>query len=152
MQLNRAFIIHLFLMLSEFVSTGQSPMGYYFLESLPQASILNPAVQPKTDFYVSLPSPGLSLQFNPSFNDLLQPQDENRITPLSNRFDYPRLYNSLGREGNINLEAHLDILGAGVRTGNHYFGISLSVRNISQASIPSDLFKITEKGFPDNKD
>ncbi len=150
MQISRVFILHLFLMLSGFVSTGQSPMGYYFLESLPQTLTLNPAFQPETDIYVSLPSAGISLQLNPSFNDLFQPKNETRITPLSNSFDYQRLYSSIGREGNLNMEAHIDILGAGIRTKNHYFNVSLSVRNISHASIPSDLFKITEKGFPDN--
>lgn len=152
MPLKHTYMTALFLLLlSGFIAHGQSPMGLFFFKTLPQTSTLNPASQPEHDLYISLPSPGFSLQLNPSFSDLFQKRGNIHISPLSKEYDYQRLYSSTGRVGNVNLEAHLDILGLGIRHENHYFGVSFSIKNTSQMNIPSSLFKIPERGFPDNE-
>ncbi|PWE01441.1 DUF5723 family protein [Marinilabilia rubra] len=144
-----AFFLILYLF-QEPVASGQSPMGLYFPESLPQTSRVNPAHMPDKSFYITLPSPSVVFQMNPSFNAAVQRDNNEWISPLHNNFDYPRLYQSAGNVININAEAGLSILGFGFKTGNQHFGVSLSVKNASQVSAPSDALRITEKGFPHN--
>jgi len=131
-------------------AAGQSPLGLYFPETLPQTTRVNPAHMPEKSFYITLPSPAVVLQMNPSLNAAVQRENEAWISPLHNNFDYPRLYQSAGNIVNINAEAGLSILGFGFKTGDHHFGVSLSVKSASQVSAPSDALRITEKGFPHN--
>ncbi len=137
--------------LSIFGAVAQNPMGLYFMETIPQSSQINPAMQPRANGFFALPSTNLLFQSDMAFNDAFQEVGNEWVTPLSERFNYGDLYNVIGKAANINAYQTVDLLGAGFRSGRDYFTVTLSVKNVIQAGIPSDLFKIAELGFPDGE-
>jgi hypothetical protein len=137
--------------LTLFQTVAQNPMGLYFMETIPQSSQINPAMQPRANGFFALPSANVLFQSDLAFKDVFQEAGKDWVTPLSERFNYDDLYSASGKAANINLYGDLDIVGAGFRSGKDYFTFTLSVKNVMQAGIPSDLFKITELGFPDGE-
>ena len=135
-----------------FMAGGQNPMGLYFMETIPQSSQLNPAMQPRAHVYVTLPSPGLQIQSDLGFTDVFQEQSGGEwVTPLSSRFTYDDLYNTAGKSATLNNNLGVDVFGLGFRSGKDYFSLTLSVKNEMQVGLPSDLFQITESGFPNGQ-
>ncbi len=132
-------------------TVAQNPMGLYFMETIPQSSQINPAMQPRANGFFALPSTNLLFQSDVAFSDVFQESGNEWVTPLSDRFSYNDLYNATGKAINMNLYNDVDILGAGFRSGRDYFTFTLSGKSVIQAGIPSDLFKITELGFPDGE-
>ncbi|MBZ4675499.1 MAG: flagellar motor protein MotB [Anaerophaga sp.] len=130
---------------------GQSPMGLYFMETIPQSHQINPAMQPRANAFFSLPSVNTLFQSDMAFDDAFQEAGNEWITPLSERFDYSDFYGTIGEVANINQYGDVDILGIGFRSGRDYFTFSLGVRSVMQTGLPSDLFKIAELGFPDGE-
>ena len=130
---------------------GQNLMGLYFMETIPQSQHLNPAFQPRANGFFALPSFNTITQSDMAFNDIFQENGTDWITPLSQQFDYSDLYHVIGDAANINQYWNVDLLGLGFRSGKDYFTFSLGIRSVMQSSIPSDLFKIAEMGFPDGE-
>jgi hypothetical protein len=144
------FIVSLFFALLLPVQ-GQNPMGLYFMETIPQSSQINPAIQPRANGFFALPSANLLFQSDVAFRDVFQEQGNEWITPLNQNFNYSDLYNVIGKAANINQYAGVDILGLGFRTGRDYFSFTMSLKNVMQIGMPSDLFKISDLGFPDGE-
>jgi hypothetical protein len=130
---------------------GQNPMGLYFMETIPQSHQINPAMQPRANTFVSLPSVNALFQSDMAFDDVFQEVSGEWITPLSQRFDYSNIYGPIGDAANINQYSDVDILGVGFRSGRDYFTFTIGIRSVTQSGLPSDLFKIAELGFPDGE-
>ena len=131
---------------------GQDPMSLYFMETIPQLSRINPAMQPRTNVFVALHSTNLSFSSDLSFNNLAQKDGNNRYTLIENQFDYKKFYNKLGNAWNIDANSEVNLLGFGFRAGKGYFTFNLSVKADIQNALPSDIFKITETGLTENLD
>ncbi len=129
---------------------AQSPMGLYSLKSLPQTSEINPSRKAEKDFYITLPSPGFSLQMNPAFNDVVQRHNDQWIISFEENFNISQLKKATGSVANINTETGINIFGFGFKSNQHHFGMSFSVKNHFQMSLPANLVRIAEKGFPHN--
>ena len=129
---------------------SQNPMALYFMETIPQTSQINPAMQPRANGFFALPSVNQVFQSDLAFKDAFQDAGIDWVTLNSKRFDYNKLYKVLGSTANFNEYADINLLGFGFRTGKGYFTFSISERVVIQSGIPSDLFKIMDKGFPDN--
>ncbi|MFO8001834.1 MAG: DUF5723 family protein [Marinilabilia sp.] len=131
---------------------SQNPMGLYFMETIPQSSQLNPAMQPRANGFFALPSVGMGIQSDIGFRDAFQEQSNGEwVTPLSRRFNYDDLYSTIGKTAGLNKNMTADVMGFGFRSGRDYFSLTVSVKNEMQMGIASDLFKITEEGFPDGQ-
>jgi len=131
---------------------AQNPMGLYFMETIPQSTQLNPANQPRANVFVSLPSPGIHLHSDVGFTDAFQEQSSGEwVSPMSRRFNYDDLYNTIGKSAVLNNNLGVDLFGLGFRSGRDYFSLTVSVKNELQMGLPSDLFKIPEAGFPDGE-
>lgn len=130
----------------------RQPHGLYFMETIPQITQMNPALQPRTNVYVMLPGGNIDFISDLAAKDLLQPQGGKYVLPIERQYDYDLLRKSIGKKSTmINLGVDADILGFGFRTekGKGYFSIGLSVHVTSNIAMPSDFFKILENGFPD---
>ncbi|ASB50140.1 DUF5723 family protein [Alkalitalea saponilacus] len=146
----KIYIITLVFIVSTTVK-AQSPMGLYFMETIPQSSHINPAMQPRANAYVSLPSLNLMMQSDVAFSTILQRHGGEYLSPISSRFDYDKLYRQIGKSTTINFYQDIDLLGLGFRYGRDYFSLNVGFRNGIQFGLPSDLFKIPENGFPDGQ-
>jgi len=149
-------VISSFIWLSLFGITinGQvrQPHSLYFMETIPQISQMNPAFQPRTNGYVSLPANvNVDYRNDLAVKDILQRQGRIWYTPVEEHYDYDLLYKSIGKRATVfsgGLDA--DIFGFGFRTGKGYFSFGLSEHVSVNTALPSDLFKIPENGLPDN--
>lgn len=130
---------------------AQTPMGLYFMETIPQSSQINPAMQPRANGFFALPQGGVSMQSDMAFTDAFQEHGPEWVTPLSAGFNYEDLYNVIGKSANQNIYTNADILGFGFRSGKDYLTFTLGIRAVSQMGMPADLFKISETGFPDGQ-
>ena len=138
--------------LSAFAVNGQirQPHSLYFMETIPQVSQMNPAIQPRANGYVMLPNVNFDFCLDFALKDMLQKHGEKWDMPLEENYDYNDLRKSIGKKVTmINAELDLDILGFGFRTGNSYWRLSVSEHITGNFGLPSDLFKITENGLPD---
>lgn len=130
--------------------SGQNPMALYFMETIPQVSQINPAMQPRANRFYAILSVNQVFQSDLAFKDAFQKSGNDWVTLNSERFDYKKLYNVLGSTSNFNEYADINLFGFGFRTQKGYFTFSMSDRIVVQSGIPADLFKIMESGFPDN--
>ncbi|MDR1673380.1 MAG: DUF5723 family protein [Bacteroidales bacterium] len=129
---------------------AQTPMSLYFMETVPQISQMNPAYQPRANGYLSLPSIGFDFRSDFAVKDMLQQQGDRWYTPIEKQFDYALLRKSIGKKAAmLNSNVDVDIIGFGFRTGNGYLSFGISEHVVVNTALPSDLFKITESGFPD---
>ena len=145
--------IILFFALLSAAANGQvrQPHSLYFLETIPQVSQMNPAFQPRVNSYVMVPNGNIDFLSDLAVKDILQKQGNRWYTPVEKQYSYNKLHKSIGKKATMfNVGADLDILGFGFRAGNGYFSFGISEHAIGNFALPSDLFKITDKGFPDN--
>lgn len=149
MQLKATIYFTILSFLIVFPTIGQNPMGLYHMETIPQTSHLNPAMQPRAHGFVSLFSADQMFQNDLAFKDLFQNKGNEWVSPLSARFNYDKLYRTTGQTINLNENINLGLPGFGFRSGNSYFTFALSVKSVNQFGLPSDIFKVTENGFPD---
>lgn len=151
MKIKSIIIIAIFLGWSALSLQGQNPMALYYMETIPQSSQINPAMQPRANGFFSLPSPNIVFQSDLAFNDLFQEQGNEWVTPLSQRFNYKDLYKASGKSASLINDVNVDLLGLGFRSGPNYFTFTASLKNVIHLGVPSDLFKIAEEGFPDGQ-
>jgi len=120
------------------------------METIPQILQMNPALQPRANGYIMLPGVNIDLLSDLAAKDILQKQGNSWYTPVEERYDYDKLRKSIGNKATMsNVDADIDVLGFGFRTGNGYFSFGVSEHLSGNFSLPSDLFKIIDKGFPD---
>ena len=131
---------------------GQNPMSLYFMETIPQVSRINPAIQPRANSFVALPSGSFAFSSDLGFNDIYQKNGSNRYTLIERQFDYNKFHNKLGNAWNIDANTEVNLLGFGFRTQKGYFTFNVSIKADIQNGLPSDIFKITETGLTDNLD
>lgn len=142
-------IIGLFIAMG-FRLSGQNPMTLYFMETIPQISQTNPAIQPRANKFISLPSVNQAFSSDLALKDVVQKSGSDWVTLNSQRFNFNNLYKVLGTTTNFNEFIDLNLFGFGFKTRKGYFTFSFAERAFVQSGIPSDIFKIMEHGFPDN--
>ncbi len=122
----------------------------YYLENVPQVNYTNPAMMPRANSFFSLPgfsSVSLDLKNDIAPKDLLQKSGDIWVTPIDAAFDYDQLYKSIGKSAQTSTSIGYAPLYFGWRTKKGYFTFSWALKAGAFASLPKDLFKITEKGF-----
>lgn len=133
-------------------ATGQVSHSLYFMESVPQTTLLNPARQPRAHKFIAVPGANAYAAFSTNLRprDFVQEKDGKWLTPINDGFDYSDLYDSYKRRLAVDAEATAGLMSFGWRTSDgHYLSFSLSERLSASASVPSDLLKISDKGLPD---
>ena len=133
------------------VVNGQvrQPHSLYFMETIPQISQMNPAHQPRANGYVMLPNVNMDFLSDLAAKDIFQRQGDVWFSPVDKQYDYDRLWKSIGKKATMfNYATDCDLIGFGFRTGNGYFSFGLSEHVSGNFTLPSDMFKITDNGFP----
>ncbi len=145
------FIFNIILILFVIVMpiAAQSPMALYYMETIPQASFVNPAMQPRANGFIALPGSNFLLHSDLAFNNIFQDIGNNEyVSPISSRYNYNKLYRATGKSTSIIPNIDLNVLGFGFRYGKDYFTFGFGVKSNMQFGLPTDMFKILENGFP----
>jgi len=125
------------------------PHSLYFMQTIPQISQMNPAFQPRANGYVALPNVNVDVRLPLAMKDIFQKQGNGWYTFLEDQYDYKKLWKSIGENAAMfNVAADLDIFGFGFRVENSYLSFGLSEHVYFNNALPSDVFKMTETGFP----
>ena len=129
----------------------RQPHSLYFMETIPQISQMNPAFQPRANVYVMLPANiNIDMVGDLALKDILQQQGDKWYTPIEKQYSYAQLRRSIGEKTTMmNNGIDLDIIGFGFRLNNSYLSFGISEHVTSIFALPSDMFKVTENGFPD---
>ncbi len=133
--------------------SAQQVNTQYFLENVPTRHYLNPAFQPVSDIYISLPVIGFT-QFGVTNNslslrDVVYNKNGETILFLNPYGDKDKFYKKLRGNTIFRADAQTNILGFGFRTADAYWNFSLIAKTDGQASMPKDLFKLALYGTPD---
>lgn len=104
----------------------------YFLENVPLRHTFNPAIQPLSGFYLSLPVVG-NTQLNVG---------NNSFTASSLNLSKTDLYTSLKPITYINANADINLFGFGFRAKSSYINFTLTSKNAINVSLPKDMFHL----------
>ena len=132
-------------------AAGQVSHTLYYMESVPQTNILNPARQPRANKYISVPGANAYVAASTNLRplDFFQKDGDKWLTPLNNGFDYDDLYDNYKKRLAIDANVNIGILNFGWRTSDgNYWTFSLSERVSADAALPADLLKIGDRGLP----
>jgi hypothetical protein len=124
----------------------------YFMDKLPQSSLLNPAYQHAHSFHIGLPlisSINLSAGTNfASFSDLIfrHPHNDSLISFLHPDASLEDFTSRLRKVNSFTPDLHLNILSFGFRVKRSFFSFNISERTSFQASLPKDLVLLMLNG------
>jgi len=120
------------------------------METIPQLTSINPAMQPRTIGYFAFPSVSLVFQNDFAIRTIVQNSGNKWYLPVEQQFDIDKLYRKIGKSYDIMNDMQIDIIGFGGKIGKTgYFTFTFSERIETQIGLPLDFFKIAEKLFPD---
>ena len=117
----------------------------YFMENVPVRQSLNPAFQPLTPYFISLPVIGftqLSVGNNSlTLKDLVPNYAGQSFNNLQSTADVYHLFRLVKPSAVVHVGFQTNLLGFGFRHKNIYWSFSLSERLDGMASVPKDAFR-----------
>ena len=148
MKLNIRTIVFAIIIACSTALNAQQVNTMYFLENAPMRHLINPAFQPASKVYITLPAIGytsLGAGNNVfAINSLIfkDPTTGNTITALHPNAD-GKLWKKLPKNTVINTEAYVNLLGLGFRIKEAgYFHLNLAERLDVGIGIPNQVFGI----------
>ena len=132
---------------------AQQVSTLYFMENAPERNYLNPAFQPLTQFYLSLPVIGFT-QLDVGNNslalkDFIYNRNGQNITFLNKNGDVGSFYRNIRHNMVIRTDLQTNLLAFGFRHEQTYWNFSLSEKINGMVAIPKDAFKLALYGTPD---
>ena len=134
------------------ISTAQNPLTLYHLKNIPQSLTINPAMVPEAKVFVGFPvfnSIYTGVNFELTGADLIQEHNGKYITLTNAGFDYDKLYRKIGKAAGFSSYQTITPILFGFKTNIGYFTFGWTEKMDETLSVPKDLFKILDKGFPD---
>jgi len=108
----------------------------YFLENVPVRHTFNPALQPLSGFYLSLPVIG-NTQLNVG---------NNSFVANSLMLTKPDLLKSIKPTTVLNANADINLLGFGFRTRSSYWNFTVTSKTSLKLGLPKDMFRLGING------
>lgn len=142
---NKSFLIVVIWIFTFISSTnGQQNNTFYLMHDVPQTNLLNPAVQLKCKWFVTVPVLG-STHFNYSnstfsFNELF------RTNSGSASLDIGSFYDNIKKTNLLSTELNLDLLTIGYRRNDYYFTFNIVEKANIAITYPGSLLKLVWKG------
>jgi len=127
--------------------SAQQVSTLYFMENVPIRHNLNPAFQPTTRYYLSLPIIGFT-QFgfgnnSVTLKDIIYNYNGQTITFLNPNGDINKFYNTLKPTSVLRTDLQTNLLSFGFKTKEAFWSLSISEKIDGMVSIPKDFFKIS---------
>lgn len=152
-RLQLCFILFIFLHFGSFKLSSQQINSIYFLENIPARNLLNPAFQPVSDFYISLPVIGytqVDISNNSvALNDLFYKQNGQTISFLENQNGINHFLSKLQPISVLQTDFETNLLSFGGKTNDIGWNFSLIEKLNIKTSFPADMFKLILAGTPD---
>lgn len=134
------------------VLNGQVNHTLYFMDRIPQSNQLNPAIQPRCNFYFGIPV--LSTAYidvgnsSLSINKVFQYNSEldSVIFFLHPKADRQKFFNALKDKNNVFNTLQSDILSFGFRAGTFYFTFNSALKSNAYATYPKELLDLVING------
>jgi hypothetical protein len=125
----------------------------YFMENVPLRHMLNPAFQPETNYYISIPILG-NLNLGASNNaitlqDVIYNHNGHTITFLDEDGNIDAFYKKLKSTTAINSVVNINLFSFGFKYDNSFWNFSLNQRLDGNILLPKDVFKLALYGTPD---
>ena len=133
-------------------ASGQNPLTLYHLNNIPQSLTINPAMVPDAKVFVGFPvfsSIYSGVNFELTGADLIQEHNGKYITLTNADFDYEKLYRKMGRAAGFSSYQTITPILFGFKTKSGYFTFGWTEKLDESLSVPKDVFRILDKGFPD---
>ncbi len=135
---------------------AQQVNSHYFIENSPTRHYLNPAFQPKSNLYISLPYFGSSRYGfgNNSFSlsDLVFNNGGQTVSFLHPVFgDKDALYNKIKSPASLRGSMDMDLLGFGFRVKDAYWSFAATQKMDIELGISRDVFKLLLYGTPNEE-
>lgn len=136
------------------VSLAQDSQTLYFMNRVPQSTFMNPAIQPKCNFFLGLPVVS-SVQLGAGNNQLSltdvimkHPTNDSLITFLHPDavFNQSDFLGKLDKNNFFYQDFSTDLLSFGFRTGEMYFTFNISEKFYTAINYPKDLMEFALKG------
>jgi hypothetical protein len=128
---------------------AQNPSSLYFMETIPQLTRINPAMQPRANGFFALPSVSLNIHSDLACKDFIQKSGNQWHLPYEAEYSYKDLYKRIGNSYDLMFNSEIALFGFGFRMGKGYLSFTVSEKVETQFGLAKDLFKITEEGLPD---
>ncbi len=147
-------LIGLFIVFSSDLILAQNSQTLYYMNRIPQSNQMNPAIQPKCNFFLGLPAVS-SLQIGVGNNrygltDVIMkhPTNDSLITFLhpDAEFNQSDFLNKLGENNFFFQDFQTDLLSFGFRLNTWYFSFNLSEKLSMSLNYPEDLMDFALNG------
>jgi hypothetical protein len=114
------------------------------MDRVPQSNQLNPAFQPKCNFYLGLPNVQYNFRNTFSINDLLpyNSQIDSLLTPLSPLTNVDRFLTKLTDHNSLYNSLQVEALSLGFRIKDLYFTLGISAKMDASLKYPTDLIRL----------
>lgn len=157
MKLNKSYIILILIIFYTIQlesAWAQDPQSLYYMNSIPQSTIMNPALQPSYNFFLGLPVVS-SLQFGAGNNRLgltdvimKHPTEDSLITFLhpDAEFNTADFLAKLDDNNFFYEDFRTDLLSFGFRINTWYFSFNLSEKFSTSINYPKDLLVLALEG------
>jgi len=152
MRIIKKKLLLLLLLVCPLIVDSQQVNTLYYMENLPVRNIYNPAFQPISDVYVSLPVIGYlqaSLGNNSiSLKDLIykHPDETDPITALYDEKEKLAFYNKIQPVFSIYSNLHINLLTVGFRRNSSFWTVSINEKIDASSNIPKDFFRLILMG------
>lgn len=151
-KINRIFISLIFIAGISVSAIAQEVNTLYYMDRIPQMSLMNPARQPVCNFYLNLP--GISdVNLNAgnnslTYNDVIMesPVNDSLITFLHPDANVDDFLNTLKPRNSFFTQFSTTLLGFGFRDGERYFSFHAREKSELKFSYPKDLITFITKG------
>ncbi|PLX10235.1 MAG: hypothetical protein C0597_17160 [Marinilabiliales bacterium] len=147
----------LFTLLAILVSVSafaQAPQTFYYMNDVPQSTLMNPAIQPRCNFHFGLPVVS-SFQIRQGNNQLAlsdiimkNPNNDSLITFLHPDADFNKadFLSKLDKNNYFYEDFRTNLLSFGFRVNTWYFAFNLSEKITTTINYPKDLLVLALEG------
>lgn len=145
----KRYVIYILMFMLWYDAAAQPSLSLYYMESVPQSSLLNPAHQPRCNMFITVASMSLHTETNIKASKLYSKTNDKWNFITDKDFDYSDLRRRFKRGARLNNQWSVELGNVGWRDRNGYWSIGISERFEASAALPSALFTMLDKGLPD---
>lgn len=129
-------------------ATAQPSLSLYYMESVPQSSLLNPARQPRCNMFITVASMSLHTETNIKASKLFTKVDGEWNFITDKNYDYADIKRKFKRGARLNNQMSVELGNVGWRDHNGYWSVGISERFETSAALPSAFFSMLDNGLP----
>ena len=130
-------------------ATAQTSLSLYYMDNVPQTSILNAARQPRCNMFIALPGVSFRAESNIKESELFQNVDGEWHSFLDKAFDYSDLNKRFKKGARINTQTYINVAQVGLRKEESALTVGIAERIDASMSLPTAFVTMLDKGFAD---